>query len=105
MRVGDNQDCYTSKLSIIKNIVITVHDVSPKYMDEIEDIFKNLERIGVKEKVLLVVPDFDKRYDIISDNFIKLIKEQENSEIALHGLYHSVYEFLFMTKKNAKKKQ
>ena len=86
----------------MKNIVITVHDVSPKYMDEIKVIFKYLERIGVKEKVILVVPDFDKRYDIISDNFIELIKEQENSEIALHGLHHSVYEFLFMTKKNAK---
>lgn len=89
-----------------KFLIISVHDVSPAFMDNIKVIFDSLNKLDVKRS-LLIVPDFHSKHDIRKDkNFINLIKKEKKkgNELVLHGFYHIskkdfLTRFLYFTPK------
>lgn len=88
-----------------KNIsAIEVHDASPKYQKELKLIFNELDKKGLKENIIAIVPNWAGQFDIRKyPEFIQMIKEREKAgaELVLHGLTHKTgknahwYDFLF----------
>lgn len=74
-----------------KRIIVSIHDISPKFKSELEAILNRLKEINVTEKELLVVLDWEGRYNLENDKWLigLLKKERKNgSGIGLHGLTH-----------------
>jgi len=74
-----------------KTIIISIHDISPKYEEEIYKILESLEKLGVKKKDLHIVLNFQNRYRIDESNkLLKLLKRDisKGSLPAFHGIIH-----------------
>lgn len=74
-----------------KIIIVSVHDISSKYTDEIFEIIRRLDKINIKKKDLLVVLNFDGKYNIRKDKkLIGLLKHEfkKDNLAAFHGSTH-----------------
>ncbi len=74
-----------------KTIIVSIHDVSPKYKKEIIEILGKLKKINLKKKELHIVLDFQRRHKIEKDiKFLNLIKKEisNGSLPAFHGIIH-----------------
>ncbi len=72
-----------------KLLIISVHDVSPAFEKEIKIILKKLNEIGINKKSLLLVPNYERKYDLRKyPKFIARIKKEKQAEIVTHGFYH-----------------
>jgi hypothetical protein len=76
-----------------KRIVVSVHDVTPHFEEELNIIFKDLNKLGVKKKTILVTPLWAGKNDIMKEKkFLKrlLVEEKNGAELALHGYTHKI---------------
>jgi len=76
-----------------KLIVVSVHDVTPHFREELNIIFKELNKLGVKKKTILVTPLWSGTNDVIKEKmFIHclLAEEKNGAELILHGYTHRV---------------
>ncbi len=76
-----------------KHIVVSVHDVTPHFREELNIIFKELNKLGVKEKTILVTPLWSGTNDVMKeDMFIHclLAEEKNGAELILHGYTHRI---------------
>jgi len=79
-----------------KKIVVSVHDITPRFHKECLKIFKTLDELGINNRTLLITPDFAGRFPIDEDEeFISMMnrEKQRGAELALHGLVHQNFEF------------
>lgn len=78
-----------------KLLVVSLHDVSPKFEKELELIISELNKIKINKKNLLIIPNLNSSFDISKNqNFIKIIKDEQEkgAELTLHGFYHENQE-------------
>jgi len=79
-----------------KKIVVSVHDITPRFHNECVEIFKKLDELGVNQRSLLITPEFAGKF-LIDENeeFIAMMnnEKQNGAELALHGLIHQNFEF------------
>ena len=81
--MGDN----TNK----RNLIISVHDATPKYKGELTEIIRELDRLEVNKRSILVIPNLEEKYDLRKDYaFVSRLRELKNEgdEIILHGYNH-----------------
>ncbi|GEM_PF-677125 len=77
-----------------KNLVVSLHDVSPFFHEELSEIVGRLYDVGIDKMNLLVVPDwglnYDSVYDLRNNPFFVdwLHKMGEKCEIVQHGCHH-----------------
>ncbi len=75
----------------MKNLVVSLHDVSPLTQNLCEDILAQLRQWGVAQTSLLVIPNHHQRAPISEDiafrNWLAL-KVEEGHEPVLHGYFH-----------------
>jgi len=79
-----------------KKIVVSVHDITPRFHNECLKIFKTLDELEINNRTLLITPDFAGRFPIDKDKeFVIMMNEekQKGAELALHGLVHQNFEF------------
>lgn len=79
-----------------RQLIVSVHDVTPYYTRELPVIFDALDRLGVSARTELVVPNFEQRLPIDDDpEFIALMlaEKAKGVELGLHGLAHRYAEF------------
>ena len=72
-------------------LVVSLHDVSPRTRENCEQALAALERLGVKQCSLLVIPDHHHRGHFLADPaFCAWLKAQADHghEIVIHGYYH-----------------
>jgi predicted deacetylase len=72
-------------------LVVSLHDVSPHTRENCEQALTALERLGVKQCSLLVIPDHHHRGHFLADPaFCEWLKAQADHghEIVIHGYYH-----------------
>jgi predicted deacetylase len=81
-----------------RRVVVSVHDVTPVFRTELEEIFRVLHRMGVDVRTDLVVPVHGKGPALADDQsgFNDLLRRQRDrgAELGLHGLHHEYAEFL-----------
>jgi len=81
---------------MLNQIVISIHDAAPNFTRELQIIFGALDKLGIKKRTILIVPDFAKK-NLLSENkdFIEFMLEEERNgaELGLHGIYHRNFEF------------
>lgn len=97
-------------MEIDRNVVyLEIHDASPKFQEELENIFFNLKDCKVSNKIIAIVPYWNYKWNIMKyPKFVRLMKkkEKEGWELALHGYTHSHpqkipwYSFLFQSKES-----
>jgi len=71
--------------------LVAVHDVTPAQEDRVARIIELLDRAGVAQYALLVVPQWHGAWDLAQHpDFVRLAKDRAaaGSEIFLHGLRH-----------------
>lgn len=71
---------------------LSVHDASPKFKKELEELFDKLKSVDIKNKSIAVVPNWNLKWDIRDyPEFVNLMKrkEKEGWELVLHGYSHS----------------
>jgi len=72
-------------------LLVSLHDVSPRHSQAVEDILAELRLLGLPPAVLLVVPDFHGTWPL-SDHpaFVGRLREWSAAghELALHGYFH-----------------
>jgi len=72
-----------------KTVILSIHDVSPQFADDIQGIIQTLEQLDIDEYVSLVVPYYmgEKKNDIRYHRkfFQKILRE---GEPVLHGFTH-----------------
>lgn len=92
----------------MKNIIISIHDASPKFEHELTQIFKKLEEMNIEKKEVFVVLNWEGKYPVgIDREFQKLIfKSFRHGKIELHGLTHyldekGLFENILFGKKHA----
>lgn len=76
-----------------KSLIISVHDFSPKFYSELEEILSELDALGFHKRSLLVVPNYGVSNPIgkHSKSIHRLINEKLNgNEICMHGYDHSM---------------
>ncbi|RLD12032.1 MAG: hypothetical protein DRI44_02105 [Chlamydiae bacterium] len=79
-----------------KKIVVSVHDIAPRFYKECFEIFRRLDELEIKQRTLLITPNFAGKFPIDKDdNFIQMMNQekQKGAELALHGLVHQNFEF------------
>ncbi len=72
-------------------LVVSVHDVTPKFFLQIKKIVDELKKVGVSALVLKVIPNYESRNNILLyPPFLSWLREMvdSGSEIVLHGLTH-----------------
>lgn len=72
-------------------LVVSVHDVCPKFFPQVKGIVDELKKVGVITNVLKVVPDYEGKNNILAfPSFLSWLEKQvaSGSEIVLHGLTH-----------------
>lgn len=80
----------------MKKIAVSIHDVTPRFGRELEEIFAALDKAGVKVRSELVVPDYQRQFNLSAHpDFVAMLKEHRNQgcDISLHGIYHDYAEF------------
>jgi predicted deacetylase len=83
-----------------KKIIISVHDISPKFKKEFEVIFRSLNKLKIKNKEAFVILNWLEKYPLDKDKqFIqKLKKEFPKKQINLHGITHYSQKVIFINK-------
>ena len=74
-----------------KKLVVSVHDVTPKYQGELTEIVSELSRRGIDKRNLLVVPNWEGQNDLRDhDSFVAWVHELQGSgdEVLQHGYTH-----------------
>lgn len=82
----------------MKNLVVSVHDFSPAYVSELEEILAELDKAGVKRKSIFIIPNLmhpatGERYPLLkSKRTIDLLMDEytKGSEFSLHGYDHAM---------------
>lgn len=72
-------------------LVVAIHDVAPSTLGEVRYLLDALDGIGVRRRVLKVVPNADGRDDVRRHpDFVRLLAAEAatGSEILLHGYTH-----------------
>lgn len=80
----------------MKKIAVSIHDVTPRYDRELGEIYSALDAVGVTVRSELVVPDFQRHFNITEfPDFINQMQSHRNQgcDISLHGIYHDYAEF------------
>ncbi len=75
-----------------RRVLVSVHDVAPKYREEIRWLLHQLDAIGARPRSLLVIPFHDGRDDLRRcPELVELLREEvaSGSEIVLHGYTHA----------------
>jgi len=73
------------------NLIVSVHDVTPRHKSELLEIVSELDRIGISRRSILVTPNWWDRYDLRKeDNFVAWLHELRDGgdEIVHHGYNH-----------------
>jgi len=79
------------KLHASKELVVSIHDVSPRTRQRAEEILADLARVGIGRASLLVIPDHHRRGRISEDAaFARWLAARcaEGHEAVLHGYFH-----------------
>lgn len=74
-----------------RKLVVSVHDVTPKYKGELTEIVAELDRVGIDKRSVLVVPNWENEHDLRRDvAFVSWLHDLKASgdEIVLHGYSH-----------------
>lgn len=74
-----------------KNLIVSIHDVTPAYADRVQSIFAFLAELAIERGVLLVVPNFHRRWALDEHPmFCDLVRGRLELgwELALHGYTH-----------------
>ncbi|MFH1590474.1 MAG: DUF2334 domain-containing protein [archaeon] len=74
-----------------RRLLISIHDVTPKYAAETEQLIRLLQDRGINRFSLLVTPDWLGKWPLKkSPAFLKLLQscEKKGAELVLHGLDH-----------------
>ncbi|MDD9952946.1 MAG: DUF2334 domain-containing protein [Candidatus Woesearchaeota archaeon] len=72
----------------MQRLFLTVHDVTPKFMEECRQIFEELAKRNIKAFNILVTPNWHGKAPIERNTeFINLVKKQPGT-IVLHGYEH-----------------
>lgn len=82
----------------MKNLVVSVHDFSPAYVSELEEILSELEKQGVSKKSVFIIPDLmhpatGERFPLLkSKRTVDLLMNEyaKGSEFSLHGYDHAM---------------
>ncbi|GBD30121.1 hypothetical protein HRbin32_01221 [bacterium HR32] len=72
-------------------IVVSVHDVAPPNLAAVRTLLSLLDRLGVRPRVLKVVPNFAGRWPLAeSPELVRLLQAEvrSGSEVVLHGYTH-----------------
>ncbi|MFA7232263.1 MAG: DUF2334 domain-containing protein [Victivallaceae bacterium] len=80
----------------MKKIAVSIHDVTPRFSRELEEIFVALDKAGVKVRSELVVPDYQRQFNLSAHpDFVAMLKAHRNCgcDVSLHGIYHDYAEF------------
>lgn len=80
----------------MQKIALSIHDVTPRYQKELETIFAELDKLGLTSRTELVVPDFQRQFNIAADaSFIAFMQAEKakGAEISLHGIHHDYAEY------------
>lgn len=71
-----------------KVLIVSIHDVSPIFLDRIRKIVSVLDSLQIRERTLAVIPNFVKKFNIARyKKFIEYLQSVDG-EYCLHGLYH-----------------
>jgi predicted deacetylase len=76
-----------------RKLVVAVHDVSPRWAEEVRYLLDALDRLDARPRVLKVIPNEGGTHDLRADpTFARLLREEASrgSEIVLHGFTHRV---------------
>jgi len=80
----------------MRKVVVSVHDVTSRFRNELETIFAALDEAGVRGRSELVVPNYNRQFDVTADAaFIEIVQAEKakGAEISLHGIHHDYAEF------------
>ncbi len=72
-------------------LIVSIHDVAPPFETEVRALLEMLAAIGVRQRVLKVVPDWHGGHPIPqATSFVDLLQSElaAGSELVLHGLEH-----------------
>lgn len=75
----------------MKKLIVSVHDVTPKFSGELTEMVAELDRIGINKRSVLVVPNWKGEYDLRQDdNFVSWLHglKASGDEMVLHGYNH-----------------
>ena len=78
-----------------KLLIVSIHDVSPLTWDKVRMILDRLESIGIKNRSLLLIPNFQGKapIDQAGGEFQSWLQQiQRQDEICLHGYTHQAQE-------------
>ncbi len=74
-----------------KSLIVSIHDVRPGLLPEIQQMMSTLAQIGISRTSLLVIPNFH-RHEPITANQALIYElrrlQDQGHEIVLHALYH-----------------
>ncbi len=76
----------------MKSLIVSVHDFTPKYHVELEEMLSELDSRNFKRRSLFVIPNYDDAYPINKSgkSLYRLIQEKINgNDICLHGYNHA----------------
>jgi predicted deacetylase len=74
-----------------KFLTVSIHDVTPRFRGELEEIFAELDRRKISSRSVLVIPNFQSSHDISCDqNFVAWLHDlrKKGDEIVHHGYEH-----------------
>ena len=78
-------------MSVTRTLVVSVHDVAPPHWDRVQRLLRRLAAIGVRQRSLLLIPNYRGRWRIDADReFCAWLRhrQQEGDEMVLHGYEH-----------------
>ena len=78
-------------MGIMKYLVVSIHDASPPYLDELRHISSWLDNHQVRPRCIKVIPNYLDRWNILEhNNFLNWLEEERDkgSEIIQHGYLH-----------------
>jgi predicted deacetylase len=80
-----------------RTVVVSVHDIAPSTADDVHWLLDRLDAIGVRRRVLKVVPrwkgvDDLRRDDEVSHRLVARLRDEvsQGSEVVFHGLTHQL---------------
>lgn len=74
-----------------KYLVVSIHDVTPEFKKELNEIISELDQKKITPRSILVIPHYKQKYNILSDNeFVFWLRQLENKgdELVQHGYDH-----------------
>jgi len=74
-----------------KYLVVLIHDATPAFKSELNEIVSELDRIGIKKRSVLVIPNYYEKNNILGDvGFIEWLNgfKDNKDELVLHGYEH-----------------